>query len=37
VDNSEREYELTGEIRDAQGDIVSIAKARWLVGPEKTG
>ena len=36
-DNSEREYELTGEIRDAQGDIVSIARARWLVGPEKTG
>jgi len=31
------EYELTGEIRDAQGDIVSIARARWLVGPEKTG
>ena len=37
VDNSEREYELTGEIRDAQGDVVSIARARWLVGPEKTG
>jgi hypothetical protein len=36
-DNSEREYELTGEIRDAQGDIVSIARARWLIGPEKTG
>lgn len=37
VDNSEREYELTGEIRDAEDDIVSIARARWLVGPEKTG
>jgi acyl-coenzyme A thioesterase PaaI-like protein len=35
VDNSEREYELTGEIRDVQGDIVSMARARWLVGPEK--
>ena len=37
VDNSEQEYQLTGEIRDAGGDIVSIAQARWLVGPEKTG
>jgi acyl-coenzyme A thioesterase PaaI-like protein len=37
ADNSEREYLLTGEIRDAAGDIVSIAKARWLVGPEKDG
>lgn len=37
ADNSEREYQLTGEIRDATGDIVSIAKARWLVGPEKGG
>ena len=37
ADNSEREYQLTGEIRDAAGDIVSIAKARWLVGPEKDG
>jgi acyl-coenzyme A thioesterase PaaI-like protein len=36
-DNSEREYELTSEIRDAQDDVVSIARARWLVGPEKTG
>jgi len=35
ADNSEREYQLTGEIRDAAGDIVSLAKARWLVGPEK--
>ena len=37
ADNSEQEYQLTGEIRDAEGDIVSIAQARWLVGPEKTG
>ena len=37
VDNSEREYQLTGEIRDTEGDIVSIAQARWLVGPEKSG
>ena len=36
ADNTEREYELTGEIRDAQGDIVSTARARWLVGPVKT-
>ena len=36
VDNTEREYELTGEIRDAQGDIVTTARARWLVGPVKT-
>jgi len=37
ADNSEHEYQLTGNIRDAEGDIVSIAQARWLVGPEKTG
>ena len=37
VDNTEREYELSGEIRDAQGDTVSIARAHWLVGPEKAG
>lgn len=36
ADNSEREYQLTGEIRDAEGDIVTIAQARWLVGPEKS-
>jgi acyl-coenzyme A thioesterase PaaI-like protein len=37
ADNTEREYELTGEIRDAQGDIVSTARARWLIGPVKSG
>lgn len=36
ADNTGREYKLTGEIRDAQGDTVSIARACWLVGPEKT-
>jgi acyl-coenzyme A thioesterase PaaI-like protein len=37
VDNTEREYELTGEVRDVQGDIVTVTRARWLVGPEKGG
>lgn len=37
ADNCEHAYQLTGNIRDAEGDIVSIAQARWLVGPEKTG
>jgi len=36
ADNTEHEYELAGEIRDAQGDIVSTARACWLVGPVKT-
>jgi len=34
-DNSEREYELTGEIRDAENEVVTVVKARWLIGPEK--
>jgi acyl-coenzyme A thioesterase PaaI-like protein len=32
--NLEHEYLLTGEIRNENGDIVAIARARWLVGPE---
>lgn len=32
-DNAEREYLLTGEIRDADGVVVATAQARWLVGP----
>jgi acyl-coenzyme A thioesterase PaaI-like protein len=34
ADNSECEYELTGEIHDASGELVARAGARWLVGPE---
>ena len=37
ADNAEQKYQLTGEIRDAGGEIVSIAQADWLIGPEKTG
>ena len=33
--NAEHEYTLTGEIRNSEGDVVAIARARWLVGPEK--
>ena len=33
-DNSEREYVLSGEIHDATGDVVAVARARWRVGPE---
>ncbi len=35
ADNSEREYHLTGEIMNTDNEIVAIARARWLVGPEK--
>lgn len=34
--NLEHEYLLTGEIRNEDGDIVAIARARWQVGPELT-
>ncbi len=34
-DNQKREYELTGEIHDADNDAVAIIKAHWLIGPEK--
>jgi acyl-coenzyme A thioesterase PaaI-like protein len=30
----EHEYTLTGEIRSADGEVVAVARARWLVGPE---
>lgn len=33
-DNSEREYAVSGEIRDAADDVVAVARARWQVGPE---
>jgi uncharacterized protein (TIGR00369 family) len=32
--NLEHEYLLTGEIVNEDGDVVAIARARWLVGPE---
>lgn len=34
ADNSRQEYELTGEIRDAEDEVVAVVHARWLVGPE---
>jgi acyl-coenzyme A thioesterase PaaI-like protein len=33
-DNAEREYMLSGEIRDVAGDVIAVAQARWRVGPE---
>jgi len=33
-DNSRREYELTGEIRDTADEVVAVVNARWLIGPE---
>ena len=33
---SERqEYIIVGEIHDADGDLVAVANARWLIGPRK--
>ena len=32
--NAEREYLLTGEILNADDEVVAIARARWLIGPE---
>jgi hypothetical protein len=32
--NLERECLLTGEIRNEDGEVVAIARARWQVGPE---
>ena len=34
-DDSKREYELTGEIRDSDADVVAVVRARWLIGPEQ--
>ncbi len=34
ADNAEREYETCGEIRDAAGELVAVARARWRIGPE---
>ncbi len=34
-DNSRQEYELTGEIRDADDEVVAVVNARWLIGPEQ--
>ena len=34
VDNTEREYTLNGDILDASGDVVAVARACWRVGPE---
>ncbi len=34
VSNAEREYVLKGEIRNADGEVVAVAHASWLVGPE---
>ncbi len=33
-DNGKREYELGGEIRDLDDEVVAVVNARWLVGPE---
>jgi len=33
---AEREIEVLCEIRNADGDIVTVVRAQWLIGPEKT-
>lgn len=33
-DNSRREIELGGEIRDAADELIAVVSARWLIGPE---
>jgi acyl-coenzyme A thioesterase PaaI-like protein len=34
--NSEREVDVLCEIRNTDGDIVTVVRAQWLIGPEKT-
>lgn len=34
--NVEQEYLVTGEIHNEDGEVVAVARARWLVGPERT-
>ncbi len=31
--SSRQEYQITGEIRDSEGDVVATAIAHWLIGP----
>ena len=33
--NAEKEIELVSEIRNASAELVTLVKARWLIGPEK--
>jgi acyl-coenzyme A thioesterase PaaI-like protein len=33
--NEKRMYEISGEIRDGENDLVATVKASWLIGPEK--
>lgn len=33
-DNSRQEYELSGEVRDAEDAVVAVVNARWLIAPE---
>jgi acyl-coenzyme A thioesterase PaaI-like protein len=32
--NSRQEFELSGEIRDTEDEVVAVITARWLIGPE---
>ena len=34
--NSEHEVDVLCEIRNTDGDIVTVVRAQWLIGPEKT-
>lgn len=31
----EQDYQISGHIRDVQGDTVAVATARWRIGPER--
>ncbi|HEU0054790.1 MAG TPA: DUF4442 domain-containing protein [Longimicrobium sp.] len=33
--NAEREIEVVGTLRDEAGEVVAVARAKWLVGPRK--